>query len=90
MIRLPLQIDDWAFVAANWEYLLSGLIVTVLLTVTSLGVGFVTGFPAGAVEVYGSGRLQQAVSTLGVILRGTPIVVLIVLFFLDCLFRDSG
>jgi amine acid ABC transporter, permease protein, 3-TM region, His/Glu/Gln/Arg/opine family len=81
MIRLPLQIGDWAFVAANWEYLLGGLIVTVLLTLTSLVVGFVTGFPAGAVEVYGSGRLQQTVSTLGVILRGTPIVVLIVLFF---------
>ncbi len=81
MIRLPLQAGDWAFVAANWEYLLGGLVVTVLLTLTSLVVGFLTGFPAGAVEVYGSGRLRQIVSTVGVLLRGTPIVVLIVLCY---------
>ncbi|QSG15503.1 amino acid ABC transporter permease [Halapricum desulfuricans] len=78
-IDTALQAGDWAFVAANWEYLLAGTVVTVLLTITSLSLGFLAGFPAGAIEVYGSGRLSGAVSTFGVLLRGTPIVVLVVL-----------
>jgi len=77
----PLQASDWAFVVANWDTLLVGVLVTVLLTATSLVLGFLAGFPAGTVEVYGSGWLREAVSTAGVVLRGTPIVVLIVLVF---------
>ncbi|MFC7212738.1 amino acid ABC transporter permease [Saliphagus sp. GCM10025334] len=76
-----LQASDWQFVASNWEFLLKGTIVTILLTIASLSLGFLSGFPAGAVEVYGSGWLREAVSTVGVVLRGTPIVVLIVLFY---------
>jgi polar amino acid transport system permease protein len=81
MLAVVGQSGDWAFVAANWETLLLGTVVTVLLTATSLSLGFLAGFPAGTVEVYGSGWLREAVSTVGVVLRGTPIVVLIVLFF---------
>jgi len=80
MDPVPLQATDWAFVVGNWWFLLLGTAVTVLLTLSSLTLGFLTGFPAGAVEVYGSGPLREAVSTAGVVLRGTPIVVLIVLF----------
>ena len=75
------RVEDWAFILSNWEFLVGGLIVTVLLTITSLGLGFLAGFPAGAIEVYGDGRLTWAVTTAGVLLRGTPIVVLMVLFF---------
>jgi polar amino acid transport system permease protein len=78
---VPLQASDWGFVLANWRFLLFGTVVTVLLTIASLALGFLAGFPAGAIEVYGSGRLREFVSTAGVVLRGTPIVVLIVLFF---------
>ena len=78
---VPLQAGDWSFVATNWWYLFLGTIVTILLTVSSLSLGLLAGFPAGAIEVYGSGRLEAAVSTAGVILRGTPIVALIVLFY---------
>ena len=81
MDPVPLQLTDWGFVLANWQFLLLGTVVTILLTLTSLSLGFLAGFPAGAIEVYGSGRLKGFVSTVGVILRGTPIVVLIVLFF---------
>lgn len=76
-----LQASDWAFIHANWWFLFLGTVVTVLLTVASLGLGFFAGFPAGAIEVYGSGWLKGIVSTVGVVLRGTPIVVLIVLFY---------
>lgn len=81
MAGIVLQAGDWAFVAANWEYLLHGTVVTILLTITSLSLGFVAGFPGGAIEVYGTGRLREAVSTAGVLLRGTPIVVLVVLLY---------
>jgi len=76
-----LQATDWGFILANWDTLALGVVVTVFLTATSLTLGFALGFPSGAIEVYGDGWLASAVSTAGVVLRGTPIVVLIVLFF---------
>lgn len=76
-----LQSGDWAVVVDNWRYLAGGAVITVLLTVSSLLLGLLAGFPAGAVEAYGDGRLRAAVATAGVLLRGTPVVVLMVLFF---------
>jgi len=76
-----LQATDWGFILANWDTLALGVVVTVLLTAASLTLGFALGFPAGTIEVYGEGLVADAVSTAGVLLRGTPIVVLIVLFF---------
>lgn len=76
-----LQATDWGFILANSDTLLLGVVVTVALTATSLTLGFALGFPAGAIEVYGDGWLASIVNTVGVVLRGTPIVVLIVLFF---------
>lgn len=73
--------SDWRFVVDNWWFLFLGTVVTVLLTLASVVLGFLVGFPVGAIEVYGEGRLRSAVSTGGVLLRGTPIVVIIVLFF---------
>lgn len=81
MDAVALQASDWEFVFANWQFLLLGTTVTILLTLSSLGLGFLSGFPAGAIEVYGSGWVAEAVSTAGIVLRGTPIVVLIVVFF---------
>ena len=81
MDPVVLEASDWEFVLANWRFLLLGTVVTILLTLTSLSLGFLAGFPAGAIEVYGSGWLREAVTSIGVVLRGTPIVVLIVLFY---------
>ncbi|MFC7076441.1 amino acid ABC transporter permease [Haloarcula halophila] len=77
-----LQATDWAFVFGNLDYLLAGAAVTVGLTLASLLLGFLVGFPAGAIEVYGNPLSKRVVGTAGVILRGTPIVVImLVLFF---------
>jgi len=76
-----LQATDWGFILANWDTLALGVAVTVALTATSLTLGFALGFPSGAIEVYGDGWLASTVNTAGVVLRATPIVVLIVLFF---------
>ncbi|WP_254536239.1 amino acid ABC transporter permease [Halomarina litorea] len=74
-------VSDWAFVVENADYLLLGAVVTVLLTATAVVLGLLAGFPAGAIEVYGSGPLRSLVSGAGVLLRGTPIVVILVFMF---------
>ncbi|WP_136688442.1 amino acid ABC transporter permease [Halorhabdus amylolytica] len=79
---IVLQSGDWGVVASNFDFLLVGTAVTILLTVSSLVLGFLAGFPAGAIEVYGTGRLRGLVAGAGVVLRGTPIVVLMMLFYL--------
>jgi polar amino acid transport system permease protein len=77
-----LQAGDWTFVIDNLDYLLGGAAVTVGLTVAALALGTLLGFPAGAIEVYADGLPQRLVATSGVLLRGTPIVVImLVLFF---------
>ncbi len=68
--------EDWAFVYRNREYLFWGLIVTIALTLTSILLGFLAGFPAGVIETYGSGYVHSFVRKFGVLLRGTPILVI--------------
>ncbi len=82
--------SDWAFVLENADYLLLGAVVTVLLTATAVVLGFLAGFPAGAIEVYGSGPLRTLVSSVGVLLRGTPIVVILVFMFFASPFPLPG
>jgi polar amino acid transport system permease protein len=79
-MSLPLQLplSDWQFVLSNLDLLLGGIVTTVLLTVASLVLGFLAGFPAGAIEVYGRGYSKRAVEIVGITLRGTPIVVILV------------
>ena len=75
------DLDDWRFVFRNADYLLGGAVVTVGLTVASILLGFVVGFPAGAIEVYGDGPFKRLVEGVGVVLRGTPIVVILVVLY---------
>ncbi|WP_430506365.1 amino acid ABC transporter permease [Haloparvum sp. PAK95] len=73
--------DDWQFVFNNAGYLLEGAALTVGLTIASLLVGFLVGFPAGAVEVYGGTWSKRAVESVGVVFRGTPLVVILVIMY---------
>lgn len=73
--------DDWAFVFRNADYLFGGALLTIGLTVASILLGFLAGFPAGAIEVYGDGILKRLVGAVGVVLRGTPIVVILVVVY---------
>jgi len=83
-----LQSGDWGYVFENASYLLEGTVTTVLLTVASVLLGFLVGFPAGAAEVYGGRVLRSLVGTAGVVLRGTPI--LVIFFFGFFVFRFGG
>ncbi len=73
--------SDWVFVSNNVPYLLAGTAVTVALTIVSILLGFFAGFPAGAIEVYGSGVSKRLVQTVGVVFRGTPLVVILIFMF---------
>ena len=73
--------EDWEFVLRNREYLLYGALITVALTAASIVLGFVLGFPAGALELYGGRYSSGFVRKAGVVIRGTPILVIIVFTF---------
>lgn len=75
------QTEDWLYVLENLDFLFSGLVVTVGLTIASLLLGFLVGFPAGAIEVYGGRISRKIVETVGVVLRGTPIVVILIFMY---------
>lgn len=78
---LPLQAGPWEFILANQGYLLGGVLVTIGLTATSILLGFAVGLPAGIVEVYGGGWSRRLVRRVGVLFRGTPIVVILAFVF---------
>lgn len=78
---VPLQTGDWGFVARNVPYLLEGTLLTVALTVLSLALGLLLGFPGGALEVYGGSKSRTLVRTAGIVLRGTPIVVIFIFMY---------
>lgn len=79
---LPLiEVGAWQFIGDHLPLIIDGLWVTVKLTITSLLLGFVVGFPASIVEVYGDTYSRTVVRNAGVVLRGTPILVIIVFAF---------
>ncbi|MHC3437097.1 amino acid ABC transporter permease [Natrialbaceae archaeon A-gly3] len=73
--------EDWGFVLRNREYLLYGALITIALTATSIVLGFALGFPAGAIERYGGRYSSAFVRKAGVVIRGTPILVIMVFTF---------
>lgn len=73
--------SDWAFVINNAPYLLWGTLLTIGLTILSVVLGFALGFPAGAIEVYGTGWPRKLVGVVGTVLRGTPIVVILIFMY---------
>ncbi|KAB7514959.1 ABC transporter permease subunit [Halosegnis rubeus] len=76
-----LQSGAWEYIAANWVYLGWGLVFTVCLTAVSVVLGFLLGLPAGIIETYGSGYSRGLVERAGVLVRGTPIVIILVAFY---------
>lgn len=73
-------ISDWSFVLGNLDYLLGGALLTIGLTIASVVIGFLLGFPSGAMEAYG-GPLGYPINWLGVLIRGTPLLVILMLIF---------
>jgi polar amino acid transport system permease protein len=78
LVPLLAEVGSWEFIWQSLPLLLAGLWITIKLTIASLFLGFVVGFPAGIVEVYGDTYSRATVQNAGVVLRGTPILVIIV------------
>ncbi|MFW6458014.1 MAG: amino acid ABC transporter permease [Halodesulfurarchaeum sp.] len=78
---LSLQAADWAFVFDSWGYLSGGVIITIILTLASIVLGFLAGFPAGIIEVYGNTWMRKPVRIFGTVFRGTPLVVILIFTF---------
>ena len=74
----PLQLSDWTFVLDNADYLFGGLVLTVELTIVSIVLGFLAGFPAGIIEVYGGRWSSGTIKAFGTVLRGTPLLVIFI------------
>ena len=75
------QTSDWLFIFDNLGYLWGGILLTIALTATSVVLGFLAGFPAGAIEVYGPRWARTVVQTVGVVFRGTPLLVILMFTF---------
>ena len=76
-----IQMSDWQFVFENVDYLAGGLVLTIELTLASIILGFVAGFPAGVIEVYGGKYSGGLIRFFGTVLRGTPLVVILMFTF---------
>ncbi|APE95492.1 amino acid ABC transporter permease [Halodesulfurarchaeum formicicum] len=85
MIATPasaaLQAGDWAFVLDSWGYLSGGVLITIALTIASILLGFLAGFPFGIIEVYGNRYLRTPIDLFGTVFRGTPLVVILIFAF---------
>jgi polar amino acid transport system permease protein len=73
---------DFTFLLGYWRFLLGGVVVTVWLSLASIGVGFAIGLVVGILRTYG-GRLIDVVLSLYVdTMRAIPqLVILVWVFF---------
>lgn len=78
---LQTGLGDWEFVWRQRQFFVDGTILAVKLTFFSMVLGFALGLPAGVVEAYGGKYSKGVVRPLGVVVRGTPILVIISLTY---------
>lgn len=77
-MKYGLQFRD---VFAAWEFLLEGLLTTLLLSTVTMVGGFVIGIAGAAARVYGGPALRAAVATYVEVIRNTPLLVQLFLIF---------
>lgn len=68
-------------VASELPYILEGAFVTLIVVVGALSMGFILGIPLSLLHVYGSKPVRWAVGIYVWFFRGTPILVLLYLFY---------
>lgn len=77
-MKYGLQFRD---VFAAWEYLLDGLLTTILLSTATMVGGLLLGIAGAAARVYGGPLLRTLVSAYVEIIRNTPLLVQLFLIF---------
>jgi polar amino acid transport system permease protein len=72
---------DFAFLLGYWRFLLNGVLVTIWLSLASIGVGLAVGLVVGILRTYG-GRVIDAILSLYVdTMRAIPLLVILVWVF---------
>jgi polar amino acid transport system permease protein len=65
----------------TFNFIVQGLWVTISVTAVALTVGLALGITMAIVRVYGHPALQTAVSVYSVVIRATPVIVIIFILF---------
>lgn len=76
-----LDMDISAILIDWFPFLVTGIIATVGLVLSALGVGFVIGLPAAIGQVYGSRPVAFLINVYVWFFRGLPLLVLLFLFY---------
>jgi len=74
--------DKLDLIARNLPYISQGIVTTLLLTVVALTSGFAAGLLLSLVRVYGSNRAAGLAIAYGRAVRGLPLLVIMILFYL--------
>lgn len=77
-MKYGLQFRD---VFAAWEFLLDGLLTTIILSVATMIGGLIIGIAAAAARVYGGPLLRSCAAAYVEIIRNTPLLVQLFLIF---------
>jgi glutamine transport system permease protein len=72
---------DWSVIAGAMPALLSGVRLTILITIAGLAGGLVVGFIAGLMRAYGNVILNGIAFAYVELIRGTPIVVQVMFIY---------
>ena len=75
------MLESLQTIAVSLPYILTGSLVTVSIVLASLSLGFVCGIPLALMQVYGNAATRWFVRFYVWFFRGTPILVLLFLFF---------
>ena len=77
-MKYGLQFRD---VFAAWEFLLDGLLTTIILSVATMVGGFLIGIAGAAARVYGGPMLKTIAASYVEVIRNTPLLVQLFLIF---------
>ena len=72
---------DFSFLLEKWPVFLTGAWLTIQLTVLSIGLGFVVGTLCAIARVYGGRNLRLLVGFYVELIRNTPLLVQLYLFY---------
>lgn len=75
------MLEHLSNIAGELPYILQGAFVTLIVVMGALSMGFVIGIPLSLLHVYGSKPVRWAVGLYVWFFRGTPILVLLYLFY---------
>ncbi len=75
------MIFDFTFLPGFWRFLLGGVLVTLWLSLASIGVGLMVGLAVGILRTYGGRAMDAVLSVYVDTMRSIPLLVILVWLF---------